>query len=138
MNRYVSVAAMVAVAIAIAACDRGPMSPKGAMNATFDLKSINGGSLPFDRTLGTASMRVTSDVLVLRDDGSYEDSTTYAFPNDGKSTQFGTSIERGRYSVSGSTISFIDQTHGGRYAGSFSGTTLTQSVNGNTPVYERR
>jgi hypothetical protein len=137
MNRYVSVAAMVAVAIALAACDRGPMTPRGAMNATFDLKSINGTSLPFDRTLGTASMRITSDVLVLRDDGSYEDSTTYALPA-GNSSQIGTTIERGSYSVSGPSISFSDHTHGSRYVGSLNGTTLTQSVNGNTPVYERR
>jgi len=136
MNRYVSAAAMVAVAIAIAACDRGPLGPKGAMNATFDLKSINGSSLPYDRTLGTASMRITSDVLLLKDDGSYEDSTTYLF--DSRSNQTGTSIERGRYSVSGSSISFIDHTHGGRYTGSIDGSTITQSVNGNTPVYERR
>ncbi|HEY2374862.1 MAG TPA: hypothetical protein VGH98_02705 [Gemmatimonadaceae bacterium] len=136
MNRYVSVAAMVAVAISFAACDR-VISPKGAINATFELQSINGTSLPYDRTLGTASMRITSDVLVLKDDGSYEDSTTYAFPTD-RSSSVGTSIERGRYSVSGSSISFIDHTHGGRYGGSLSGTTLTQSVNGNTPVYERR
>ncbi|HKW48315.1 MAG TPA: hypothetical protein VJN70_12755 [Gemmatimonadaceae bacterium] len=136
MNRYVSVTAMVAVAITLAACDRGPLSPKGAMNATFDLKSINGTSMPYNRTLGTASMLITSDVLILRDNGSYEDSTTYAF--DPRAMQTGTSIERGRYSVSGSTISFVDETHGGRYSASLNGTTLTQSVNGNTPVYERR
>ena len=137
MNRFVSLAAMVAIGISMAACDRGPMSPKGAMNATFDLKSINGSSLPFDRTLGTASMRITSDILVLKDDGSYEDSTTYSLPA-GNSSQIGTSIERGKYSVSGSSISFADHTHGGRYVGSLNGPTLTQSVNGNTPVYERR
>jgi hypothetical protein len=136
MNRYVSVTAMVAVAIALAACDRGPLGPKGAMNATFDLKSINGTSLPYNRTLGTATMLITSDVLLLKEDGSYEDSTTYSF--DSRSMQLGTSIERGRYSVSGSSISFIDQTHGGRYSGSIDGPTLTQSVNDNTPVYQRR
>jgi hypothetical protein len=136
MNRYVSVTAMVAVAIALAACDRGPLGPKGAMNATFDLKSINGTSMPYNRTLGTATMLITSDVLLLKEDGSYEDSTTYSF--DPRSMQLGTSIERGRYSVSGSSISFIDQTHGGRYSGSIDGPTLTQSVNGNTPVYQRR
>ena len=59
MNRYVSVAAAVALASVFAACDRGATSPKGAMNATFDLKSINGTSLPFDKTLGTATMRIT-------------------------------------------------------------------------------
>src|SRR5689334_1673319 len=69
MNRYVSVAAMVAVAIALAACDRGATSPKGAMNATFDLKSISGTSLPYDKTLGTTTMRITSDILVLKENG---------------------------------------------------------------------
>jgi len=137
MNRYVMVAAAIALTSALAACDRGATSPKGAINATFELKSINGTSLPYDKTLGTAKMRITSDVLVLKDDGSYESSTTYAFPSD-KAVQTGTTIERGKYSISDGAVSFTDQTHGGRYSGSINGTTLTQSVNGLTPVYERR
>jgi hypothetical protein len=137
MNRYVAVAAAIALTSALAACDRGATSPKGAINATFEMKSINGTSLPFDKTLGTAKMRITSDILVLKDDGSYESSTTYTFPND-KADLTGTTIERGKYSISDGAVSFTDQTHGGRYSGSLNGTTLTQSVNGLTPVYERR
>ena len=139
MNRYVSVAAIIAIAAALGACDRGTTSPKGALNATFDLKSINGTSLPVDEALGASgtTMRITSDILVLRDNGSYEDSTTYSFPNSGKA-QFLTTLERGQYSVSGAKISFTAQTNGGRYEGTLDGTTLTQSVNGLTPVYERR
>ena len=123
----------------IGACDRGATSPKGALNATFDLKSINATSLPVDAALGAGAtkMRITNDVLVLRDNGSYEDSTTYSFPN-AKMTQFVTTLERGQYSISGTKISFTDQTNGGRYGGSLDGTTLTQSVNGLTPVYEQR
>jgi len=136
MNRYVSVAALVAVVGAVAACDR-TTSPKGAMNATFDLQSISGTSLPYTRTLGTATLRITSDVLVLKGDGSYEESTTYAVPY-GASAQVSTTIERGKYTVSGNTITFTDQTRGSRYSGTMDGTTLTQSVNGVTPVYERR
>ena len=136
MNRYVSVAALVAVVSALAACDR-TTSPKGAMDATFDLKSISGTSLPYTKTLGTATLRITSDVLVLRSDGSYEDQTTYAIPS-GSSTQVSMATERGKYSVSGNTITFIDHTQGSRYGGTIDGTTLTQSVNGLTPVYERR
>lgn len=139
MNRYVSVAAIVAIATALGACDRGATSPKGALNATFDLKSINGTSLPVDAALGASAtkMRITNDVLVLRDNGSYEDSTTYSFPN-GSRAQFVTTLERGQYSISGTKISFTDQTNGGRYGGSLDGTTLTQSVNGLTPVYAQR
>ena len=136
MNRYVSVAALIAVASALAACDR-TTSPKGGMNATFDLKSINGTTLPYTKTLGTATFRITSDVLVLNSDGSYEDSTTYAVPY-GTSFQTSTTIERGKYSVSGTTISFTDETNGGHYSGSLNGTTLSESVNGRTPIYERR
>jgi hypothetical protein len=136
MNRYVSVAALVATLTALAACDR-TLGPKGGMNATFDLKSINGTSLPYAKTLGTATLRITSDVLVLNDNGSYEDSTTYAVPY-GARTQLSTTIERGKYSVSGTAITFVDQTQGSRYSGTIDGTTLTQSVNGLTPVYERR
>lgn len=136
MNRYVSVAALIAVAGVFAACDR-TTSPEGAMSATFDLRSIDGTSLPYTKTLGTATFRVTSDVLVLKTDGTYEDSTTYAIPY-GTSSQLSTTIERGKYSVSGTTINFTDQTNGGRYSGSINGTTLTESVNGRTPIYEKR
>jgi hypothetical protein len=136
MNRYVSMAALAAIVGTLAACDR-TTSPKGAMDATFDLKSINGTSLPYTKTLGTATLRITSDVLVLRTDGSYEDSTTYAVPY-GQSLQMSTTIERGKYSISGTSISFTDRTNGGRYGGTIEGTTLTQSVNGLTPVYEKR
>jgi hypothetical protein len=137
MNRYLSVMAMVAVAGALAACDRGATSPKGAVDARYELQSINGSSLPFTKTLGTATLRITSDVLLLRHDGSYEDSTTYAIPS-GSSVQRSVTIERGKYSISDGTIAFVDQTNGGRYSGVLDGTTLTQSVNGLTPVYERR
>jgi len=137
MNRYVSVVAMVAVASALAACDRGATSPKGAIDATYDMTSINGSALPFSKTLGTATLRITSDVLVLRGDGTYEDQTNYEIPS-GQRVQKTTSIERGKYSISDGAISFNDQTNGSRYGGTISGTTLTQSVNGLTPVYERR
>ena len=136
MNRYASVTALVAVVAALAACDR-TTSPTGGMEATFDLQSINGTSLPYTKTLGTATLRITSDVLVLHSDGSYEDTTTYGTPYGG-GMQSSTTIERGTYSVSGNTITFKSQTTGGRYAGTINGSTLTESVNGRTPVYERR
>lgn len=136
MNRYASVAALIAVVGTLAACDR-TTSPKGGMNATFDLTSVNGTSLPYTKTLGTATLRITSDVLVLHADGSYDDTTTYGIPYAG-GMQSSTTIERGTYSVSGTTINFKSQSTGGRYSGSLNGTTLTESVNGRTPVYERR
>src|SRR5690242_13012312 len=137
MNRYVSVGAMIAGASALAACDRGATSPKGAIDATFDLTSMNGSSLPYTKTLGTTTLRMTSDVLVLRGDGTYEDQTNSEIPV-GQRVQRSTSIERGKYSISDGAVSFSDQTNGSRYGGTISGTTLTQSVNGLTPVYERR
>ena len=136
MNRYASVAALIAVVGALAACDR-TTSPKGGMNATFDMTSIDGTSLPYTKTLGTATLRITSDVLVLHSDGGYEDSTTYGVPS-GDRLQLSTTIERGTYSVSGNTITFSSQTTGGRYSGTLNGTTLTESVNGRTPIYQRR
>jgi hypothetical protein len=137
MNRYVSVVAMVAIASALAGCDRGTTSPKGAIDATFDLKSINGTSLPFTKTLGTATLRIKNDMLVLHGDGTYEDQTTYEIPY-GASLQQSTAIERGKYSISDGAISFEDKSNGSRYGGVLNGSTLTQSVNGLTPVYERR
>jgi hypothetical protein len=137
MTRYVSVLAMVVAAGTLVACDRGATSPKGATDARYELQSINGTSLPYTKTLGTATLRITSDVLLLRRDGTYEDSTTYVVPDD-RSLQQSVTIERGKYSISNGTIAFNDQSNGGRYSGVINGTTLTQSVNGLTPVYERR
>jgi hypothetical protein len=128
---------MVVAVGALAACDRGATSPKGAIDARYELQSINGTSLPFSKTLGTATLRITSDVLLLHRDGTYEDSTTYAIP-DNRSVQQTVTIERGKYSISEGTVAFNDQSNGGRYSGTINGTTLTQSVNGLTPVYERR
>ena len=136
MNRYVLVAALFAATSGLAACDR-TTSPKGGMDATFEMKSINGTSLPYTKTLGTATLRVTSDVLVLNSDGSYADTTTYAIPY-GQSAQVSSTIELGKYSVSGNTINFTSQTTGGRYSATLNGGTLTESVNGLTPIYERR
>jgi hypothetical protein len=137
MNRYVTVMAMVVAAVALGACDRGATSPKGAVDARYELQSISGTSLPYTQTLGSATLRITGDVLLLHRDGTYEDSTTYAIPY-GAAVQQSTTIERGKYSISDGTIAFNDQTNGGRYSGTIVGTTLTQSVNGLTPVYERR
>lgn len=137
MTRYVSVVALLVAASTFAACDRGATSPKGAVDARYELQSINGTSLPYTTTLGTATMRITGDVLLLRRDGTYEDSTIYAIPF-GDAVQRSVTIERGKYSIADGTIAFNDQTNGGRYSGVIDGTTLTQSVNGLTPVYERR
>jgi hypothetical protein len=83
-------------------------------------------------------MQITSDVLVLHADGSYADSTTFAMPF-GKTVQTSTTIERGKYKNSSGAISFTNETSGGtHYSGTIEGTTLTESVNGLTPVYERR
>lgn len=137
MNRYVSVVALLMAASAFAACDRGATSPKGALDARYELQSIDGTSLPYTKTLGTATLRITSDVLLLHQDGTYEDSTIYAIPS-GQALQRSVTIERGKYSISNGTIAFNDESNGGRYSGVINGTTLTQSVNGLTPVYERR
>ena len=135
MNRYVSVA-LIVVASAFAACDK-TTSPRGGIDASFDLRSINGTSLPYTKTLGTATLRITSDVLTLHGDGGYEESTTYSIPS-GQSTQVSTTVERGTYSASGNTITFTSKMNGSRYSGSVNGTTLTESASGGTMIYERR
>ena len=139
MRRYVSAAAMLAIAGVVAACagERSSTSPTPAVAAVYQLKSINGMPLPFSRALGSTTLQITNDVLLLNVDGSYVDSTTYAVPF-GKTVQTSTTIERGKYKASAGSITFTNQTSGGSsYGATLEGTTLTQSVNGLTPVYER-
>ncbi|HKO16585.1 MAG TPA: hypothetical protein VJU87_10115 [Gemmatimonadaceae bacterium] len=140
MRRTASMAAVLMALAAIAGCrsDRST-GPTADIAGTYQMTTMNGAALPYTIAAGSLSLQVTRDVLVLNADGSYVDSTTFAIPN-GARTQTSISMERGtfRYGSDGS-ISFANATSGGSsYSGRIAGTTLTESVHGTTPVYERQ
>ena len=73
--------------------------------------------------------RLTSDQIVLRTDGSYEDVSLYS---DGSSY-----VDEGDYTSYNGAITFYSTT-GDTYQGSVSGNVLTQILNGYTKVFQRQ
>ena len=141
MRRTASMVAVLTALAMIAGCRNDSQTgPTAAVAGTYQMKTMNGASLPYSIAAGSLTLQVTRDVLVLNADGSYVDSTTYQIPGANGASQISTSIERGTYKYSSNgSITFVDATAGGStYRGSIAGTTLTESVNGATPVYERQ
>ncbi|HEY4217125.1 MAG TPA: hypothetical protein VGM67_08305 [Gemmatimonadaceae bacterium] len=118
--------AVVALAIGLAACSNDSTSPSGSISGTFTLRSVNGSSLPYTFSSG---FTVTSEVLTLRNDGSYSNDSQYS---DGSVT-----TEEGFWSSVNGSITFNDQTDGYSYQGSLSGNVLTEIFQGETDTYQR-
>jgi hypothetical protein len=116
---------MFALAGTLAACSVDSTGPNGSVAGTYDLRTINGQSLPYTFSSG---LRLTSDQLTLFRDGTYEDVSRYS---DG--TSF---VDDGDYTNYNGSLTFYS-TSGQVYQGSVSGDILTQILNGYTQVFER-
>lgn len=117
---------MLALAGSLAACSTDSTGPNGSVTGTYTLRTIDGQPLPYTFSSG---LRLTSDQITLRTDGSYEDVSRYS---DG--TSF---IDDGDYTSYNGAVTFYS-TSGDTYQGSISRDVLTQLVNGYTQVFERQ
>jgi hypothetical protein len=116
---------MLALAGTLAACSTDSTGPNGSVTGTYTLRTIDGQPLPYTFSSG---LRLTSDQITLRTDGSYEDVSRYS---DG--TSF---IDDGDYTSYNGAVTFYS-TSGETYQGSISGNVLTQILNGYTQVFQR-
>ena len=109
----------------LAACSTDSTGPNGSVAGTYTLRTIDGQPLPYTFSGG---LRLTSDELTLRTDGTYEDVSRYSdgtsFVDDGDYTNYNGAVTF--YSSSGET-----------YQGSVSRDVLTQILNGYTQVFQR-
>lgn len=116
---------MLALAGTLAACSTDSTGPNGSVTGTYTLRTIDGQPLPYTFSSG---LRLTSDQITLRTDGSYEDVSRYS---DG--TSF---VDDGDYTSYNGAVTFYS-TSGDTYQGSISGNVLTQILNGYTQVFQR-
>jgi hypothetical protein len=128
MRRLLFVALAATMATTLAGCGDSSTGPNGTISAQFDLRSINGVSMPYTFSGGTT---VVSDVLTLSNDGSYSD---VAQLGDGQ-----VSAEQGFYTNNNGFVRFTPDNSNGSYTGSITGSTLTETFSdGTIEVFERR
>jgi len=124
---------LAAVLVSAAACQNDSTSPNVQLTGTYNLRTINGQTLPYtftDNQTGRLET-VVADQLTLTatgsDFGDYQDVATLE-DNSGTFT----STEFGTYSAINGSITFNDQTDGIQYGGSLSGNVLTEISNNGT------
>jgi hypothetical protein len=120
---------LAAVLVSAAACQNDVTGPNVQLAGTYNLRTINGQTLPFTFTNNNTGQleTVTNDQLTLFDDGSYRDVATLE-DNSGTFT----STELGTYSAVNGSITFFDQTDNVQFGGSLSGNVLTEISNNGT------
>jgi hypothetical protein len=125
--RYLkTIFAAVALATATACTNNDVVSPNGTVVGSWNLRTINGSTLPYFIDSRTELM---SEQLNLYSDGTYADVASYS---DGT-----TFTENGFYTVNNNAITFNDQTDRLTYSGSVSGDVLTEISGSFTSVYQR-
>jgi hypothetical protein len=117
---------MLALAGTLAACSTDSTGPNGSVTGTYSLRTIDGQQFPYTFPSG---LRLTSDLITLRTDGSYEDVSRYS---DGSSF-----VDDGDYTSYNGAVTFYSSS-GDTYQGSISGNVLTQIINGYTQVFQRQ
>ena len=113
-------------ALALSACAMDATSPSGSVEGSYTLRSINGSALPYRFNTG---LTLTSEVLTLYRDGTYQDVSRYS---DGT-----TGSDDGHYSNFNGSLQFDSNRSSLTYRGSVSGNVLTEIVNGYTQTFQK-
>ena len=108
-----------------AACNSDATSPTVSLVGTWNLHTLNGFAIPTQSASGAI---ISAEQLTLNNDGSFID----VFVADGTTFQ-----DQGFYTVSGSVVTFNDQTARVQYTGSVSGNVLTTNDGGDISVFQK-
>jgi hypothetical protein len=120
--------AIAALAIVLAGCTSSDSTEPGvSLVGNYSLRTINGSNLPYTLSNGLV---LTSDVLSLFNDGTYSDAAQYS---DGR-----VGVENGFYSNNNGAITFTVSSSGATYAGSLSGSVLTEIIGTVTETYQKQ
>lgn len=117
--------AVLALAIFAACGGSDSTSPASAsVGGTYSLKTINGSPLPFVFQSGTTSVTILADALVVGENGTWTESTSYKQTVNGQ-TSTGTGGDAGTWVRAGTAVTFTSTTQGGSgYRGTFTGSGL--------------
>jgi len=128
MRRLLLLALAATFTTTLAGCGDSSTGPDGRISAQFELRTINGIRLPYTFSGGTT---VLSDILELRNDGTYSDVAQLGSGD--------VSAEQGFYTNNNGYVQFLPDNSNGSYTGSISGSTLTETFSdGTIEVFERR
>jgi hypothetical protein len=139
--------AVIAAVTAFAACSDDITAPDNqAAGGSYELVTVNGADVPYTYTSGTSTISITSDVYVLNNDGTYNETITETVTNGTGSSSPATDTESGTWAQNGSAVVFVPtaSTQGNttqytaslKSGGTFSHSSLTFSSDGIVWVYD--
>jgi hypothetical protein len=108
-----------------AACNSDSTSPTVSLQGTWNLRTVNGFTLPAQPSGGGT---LSSEQLTLNPDGTFTDAGVF---------NGSTFVDTGFYTVSGNLLTFTDQTAGFTYQGSVSGNVLTETPGNDVEVFQK-
>jgi hypothetical protein len=129
----------LAALILAASCGGDSTAPTTVSVAgTWNLQTINGTALPYvlEQT-GADKTEITSDVFNVASTGSFTQTTTVRFTQNGAVTTQSVA-DAGSYTVSGTAVNFTFNSDGSTGTGSLSGNTLTVTSSGFAFVYKKQ
>ncbi len=118
--------ASLVLALGLAACATDATSPSTTVEGSYNLRTINGTTLPYTFSNG---LQLMNEQLVLNTDGSFSDASQYSHGR--------TNVDSGYWTNLNGSITFTDITAGITYQGSLSGTVLTEIVSGYTQTFQK-
>lgn len=134
MRRGLSLCAIV---VAIACGDATGPTPQ-SVSGTWNLQSVNGGSLPYTVLMtGSVTDQVTAGLLIVEPDRTFSYATTFRSTANGQSTTL-TATDSGTYSLSGDSVSFLFRGDGTTGSGLLNGDTVSLNAEGFSLVYTKQ
>lgn len=123
-------------AVSVIACGDST-GPGGDPVGSWELETINDEQLPYTFfQFGTIRSEILSGRLIVRSDGTYENTSTTR-DTDGSTVTTTTETFTGTWTASGGSLTLTDDEDGSQINGSVSGNTLTFSEAGFEVVYRR-
>jgi hypothetical protein len=124
------------------ACGNDPISANASIAGTWNLKTVNGSSLPFTiLQLGTTKTELISDVYTLTASdstkGSFTTTSVVRLTQNGQVTTQ-TSSDAGTYTLNGTSVTLVSHGGGPTVTGSWNGNTITATTQGSSFVFGRQ
>jgi hypothetical protein len=129
---------LLSLSAALACSDSGTGPSESSVAGTWNLRSINGTSLPFVIVqTGPDKLELTADVLTVTSSGTFTQMTTFRLTENGQTTSQSVP-DAGSYVLNGTNVTFQFQSDGSVGSGTLSGETLTVSTTGFSYVYRKQ
>lgn len=116
--------------------DKSTNPNSDAIDGVYSLKTVNGSPLPFTFQVGTATVRVNSDVITVASNGTWTESIAYNQTVNGQTTN-GTDTDGGAWARAGNQVTLNSNFGTGGYAGTYANGSFTFNDGGFIQVFSR-